>query len=106
MSLDRYTQFLKGLFRRKRIIRRRDPLKDWKIILMFFSSMVLVVIALTGYLFYEINRGEIFRGSQKVNRPRTLERSALEGVINEYNDRESKLIDRKIYQPETIDPSE
>ena len=63
----------------------RNPERDWLLILLYSSIACLAIAILDGYIFYKINRGELFNSIPTVaSTVPTLNRTLLKQEIDFY----------------------
>ena len=107
MTLDSLKHSFKGLLKKKpKVMHRKDPHGDWNKLLLFFFIASLAVIAVDGYLFYKINRGEIFiLEKDDFVKNDTIDRAKLERLNAHYNGQATALYERTVNEPDVIDPS-
>ncbi len=102
-----YFKKISALFKRRpHSLFRRDPYKDWLRILIGAVIMFFVVALIDGFLFYKINRGEIFIEHNKTQlKVETLDRSGLKKVNDFYDSQQTKFSEIKASPSAVIDPS-
>ena len=69
-----------------------NPQRDWKRIVVGFLAIVLISLAIHGYIFWKINKGEIFlaNGVNEEN-VQTIDRTKLKQLMDYYDSREARL---------------
>lgn len=72
--------------------RKINPYAHWYSILLLFMSVCIVEASVAGYVFYKINKGEIFLSEKKDGGiTDTLDREKLKRVVEEYNSKELRF---------------
>ena len=80
--------------------------RDWKYILALFLVLNVLVVAGSAYLFFQINKGELFIVEKKsVLANDTVDRKALEVTVAFYEERAQKFDLYKRNPPRVADPS-
>ena len=83
-----------------------DVSKVWKKIFFIFGIINIIVVGVSVYLFFQINKGEIF--ISKENTPisvGTIDRAFLHEVIELFEMKEKEFDFLKTNKPITVDPS-
>lgn len=73
-----------------------NPERDWLRISVSLFIFVLVIGAFNFYLFFRINRGDVFLAAQESIKVETLDRTALRNIIDAFTkraERFSQLLD-------------
>src|SRR3989344_2284838 len=65
--------------------------RDWRIVLISFVIFVLVVGAFNFYLFFRINRGDVFLTNPESAKIETLDRTALRQIIDTFEKRAERF---------------
>lgn len=83
----------------------RDPIRDWQHLLVGASALVLVILVLEGYFFYQVNTGRVYKadGPRESALP-VLNRTDIERVNTFYDAKQKKIDSLKTTPPVTIDP--
>ncbi len=83
-----------------------NPVHDWKIVLIFFVFIAIILAGLSGYLFLKINRGEIFitqkHDTQTVS---VLNVKLLEKTVGEFEEKKAHLLELETEKVIASDPS-
>lgn len=78
----------------------------WGIIIYVFVALNIVFIIFSGYLFLEINRGDIFKVEGDISiRVNTIDRALLRDTLDSFEKMENELRELKKKRPSIIDPS-
>jgi hypothetical protein len=85
---------------------RQDPFHDWKKIIIGFVIALLIVVLVDGYIFYKVNKGELFSfgNNEEVSSP-TLNQATLDRTNKRYDDKQAALEQLKTSTEVSIDPS-
>jgi hypothetical protein len=98
----------KHLMTRKRTLPGvRNPMRDWKHIVIGSALVSVLILALALFLFYGIDKGILFvpANNNAALIPSTIDRNSIDSVGKYYNDREAKLQTLKTAEPTVVDPS-
>ncbi len=95
--------------KRKKFPKFTPPIRahrDWKIIFFGFLSVLIILIAATGYIFFQISRGEIFL----VSKPEDyvlgkIDKAQLQKTVDLYKSKADTLANLKKNPPTFVDPS-
>ena len=80
--------------------------RDWGVMLIGFTVLVLLIVILEGYLFMRINRGDFFSNQSTSGvRTETLNRKTLLDVAGYFEAREKEYADFRATSTPQIDPS-
>ncbi len=83
-----------------------NPNRDWKLLLLFFAILNGIVVLLSVYLFFQINKGEIFlvesQSSASVN---IINETLLNETLLMFNEKAGAFEDVQTMKPTLPDPS-
>ncbi|HJO89899.1 MAG: hypothetical protein QGH85_02175 [Candidatus Pacebacteria bacterium] len=78
----------------------------WGIIIAVFVVLNIGIIAFSGYLFLEINEGDIFKVEQDITViVDTIDRKLLSETLDSFDAMENEIKELKEKRPSVIDPS-
>lgn len=83
-----------------------DPKRDWKIIIFSFTGLSLLLAGFSGYLFFKINRGEIFTsGQQNTSTNQVIDKKLLDDTVARFETKKARLSELESQTSVTPDPS-
>jgi hypothetical protein len=100
-----FTALFKTSGQGRRALFGSDPREDWKRLLIIFGVINLLIIIWSGYLFWQINQGNIFEVAPTSNvGADTATRNQLKKILTIYDGRESQFEALRVTKPVTVDP--
>ena len=82
-----------------------EPYRGWVTVFSLGVLLCLIFAGVGGYLFWEINKGDIFVVGEPSSSLPAINRSMLEGVVAENKERAQKLEGLMQVRPQIVDPS-
>jgi hypothetical protein len=83
-----------------------DAKRDWKIIIFSFTIVALILAGFSGYLFFKINKGEIFTaGGQNADSTQVIDKKLLEDTVARFEAKKATLLELERQTSVTPDPS-
>lgn len=82
------------------------PYRDWKIIVLTFFSLTVLLSGGTIYTFYVLNEREVVGQEQNGLVPvETIDRNSMQKTIEAFDGRGTRLADLLSKKPKKVDPS-
>jgi hypothetical protein len=79
---------------------------DWKVLMIFFLLVMIVVISFSVHVFLGVRTGDMFKDDfVPVSHNETINRTVLDNVIKNFNDRAERLNSLQTKRPIFVDPS-
>ncbi len=83
-----------------------DSKRDWKIIVFSFTGLAFLLAGFSGYLFFKINRGEIFTsGQQNTSVNQVIDKKFLDDTVARFEAKKARLGELERQTSITPDPS-
>ena len=83
-----------------------SPERDWRIVLVFFITVNLLIGIFGVYMFFEVRSGDFFRVSVEERQiGKTINREVMRETIDYYKTRKQRLTDLKVNGTAVVDPS-
>lgn len=83
------------------------PSRDWKIILVAFTILNIIMAVFSTFLFLQINKGEIFVVDVPIpSSTNSLNREELQNILSFFEEKKRAFVSLKINKPTLVDPSQ
>lgn len=101
-----FTKFFKERQKRTKPLFGADAYDDWKKLMIIFLSINVLILLWSGYLFFQINQGNIFAVPPTASSAvENSTKNNLSSILNIYDGREKHFEDLRSAKPASTDPA-
>lgn len=84
-----------------------NPTRDWFVSIVFCALLTFLFVGLSGFIFYQVGRGELFVATPTNALPtKIFDQKLLQEVVSFYRGKAEKFDELKRTKPHFTDPAE
>jgi hypothetical protein len=91
-----------GIFKRHHKV--RNPARDWTILLIVTLVLLMVVSAISVWMYLRVQAGDFSRSEEETLPVLTVDRAKLSDVLSKWEMRERSYLEATVFQKSLVDP--